>query len=87
MLILQKPSGLTWCPQFGLAGRAGQRKTLAKPVHPVKADGDVWFGHGLQIFCRGKRNSAGLVHKRRLCWAESGHPGRTALKRRRGEIN
>lgn len=47
---LKKHSGLTWCPQFGLTRRAGQWKTLAKPVHPVKADGDVRFRHGLQIF-------------------------------------
>lgn len=66
-------SGLTWCPKLGLAGRAGQWQALAKPVHPVEADGDVGLRHGFQIFSWRKGYPTGLVSKSRLCWAESCH--------------
>lgn len=39
-----------WRPQLGLAGGTGQRQALAKPVHPVEANGDIGVCHGLQIF-------------------------------------
>lgn len=71
---------LTWRSQLGVAGRAGQRQALAKPVHAVEADGDVGLGHGLQIFCRGKGHPVGLVSESRLWRAESGHARSASLQ-------
>lgn len=73
--------GLTWRPQLGLAGRAGQRQALAEAVHPVEADGEIGLRHGLQVLSRRKGNPAGLVGKSRLRGAESGHTRCTRLKK------
>lgn len=76
-------SGLTWRPQLGLAGRAGQRQALAQPVHAVEADGDVGLRHGLQMFRRREGNPVGLVGESRLRRAESRHARRSGLRERR----
>lgn len=78
---------LTWRPQLGLARRAGQRQALAKPVHPVKTDGNVWLRHGLQVLGRRKGNPAGLVSESRLWRAESCHTRRTRLKPKKEKKN
>lgn len=72
--------GLTWRPQLGLAGRAGQRQTLTQPVHPVEADGEIRLRHGLQVLGRSERHPVGLVGESRLCRAESGHARRASLR-------
>lgn len=77
---------LTWRPQLGLAGWARQRQTLAKPVHPVEADGDIGVCHGLQILSWGKGYPTGLVSENRLCGAESCHTWCASLWGRRREV-
>lgn len=71
--------GLTWCSQLGVAGRAGQRQALAKPVHAVEADGEVGLRHGLQILGGSEGHPVGLVGESRLRRAESGHAWRASL--------
>lgn len=81
MLVVLIDKVLTWRPQLGLAGRAGQRQALAKPVHPVESHGEIGLRHGFQVFCRGERNPAGLVSERRLLrGAESRHTWRAGLR-------
>lgn len=70
---------LTWRPQLGVAGRAGQRQALAKPVHAVEADGDVGLRHGLQVVGGGEGHPVGLVSESRLWRAEPGHAWRASL--------
>lgn len=69
---------LTWRSELILAGRAGQRQTLAESVHSVKPDGDVGFRHGLQGFSGGKGELGGLVGKPRL--RRLGMPWTAALR-------
>lgn len=71
--------GLTWCSQLGVAGRAGQRQALAKPVHAVEADGEVGLRHGLQVLGGSEGHPVGLVGESRLWRAESGHAWRASL--------
>lgn len=79
-VALEHCMNLTWRPQLGLAGRAGQRQALAKPVHPVEANRNVRLRHGLQVLGGREGNPAGLFSESRLWRAESCHTWRTRLK-------